>query len=199
MKRQNKLGTYLAVTAGVGCVTSASAATVVTFFDDENVSGLGTFGVSSRETANRYYFIDLVQDSPSAITDDGNGFLFRGDDTAGGSVRLNLGIYYYGFNASFFPGQDAYSDFYALAVGGSDNYLWLDLHGDDDLLDTVAQLSFDNVGGGSVIAIAEIEDGGELLFADGVNAINTASVPEPSGIALLALGSLGLATRRNRK
>ena len=44
MKRQNKLGFYLAVTAGIGCVSSvANAATIVTLFGPDNV---GPFAVT---------------------------------------------------------------------------------------------------------------------------------------------------------
>ena len=72
------------------------------------------------------------------------------------------------------------------------------MDGDSDS-DGVGQFFFDGVRGGYLVALAINPDGSSLSIIEGVAAINAASIPEPSSVALLALGAAGLMTRRQRK
>jgi hypothetical protein len=73
--------------------------------------------------------------------------------------------------------------------------------GSTPLYNTVAQWSFDGIGGGYVVAVAT-ESTGALSLADGKQAIiaASASVPEPSAVllGLLALGAATMPRRRRR-
>jgi hypothetical protein len=83
----------------------------------------------------------------------------------------------------------------AVVDGATLNFAELDLFGDDDVRESVVAFIFDGVGGGYIVAVATNDDNTALLISDGV----AAGVPEPSGLTLLALGSLGLAARRQRR
>ena len=175
---QNKLGTYLAVTAGVGCAASvAEASTTVTFFEqgEENDFGLFVYGNG---------FSGFVY---STIGD----LVFRSDFNEYNLSRSTEAVEYqiFPFITSFANG----------AVPGDQNFISFSENADDSSSNGVAQFFFDGVGGGFLVSTAVGDVGSTLSLADGIAAINGDSVPEPSSLALLALGATGIAARRRRK
>ena len=213
MKKQNKLGTYLAVTAGVGCAISADASVIIYGVDSANDTNAGPSGVNIGMDPYGYLASDTTAGSSSyfAFYD---GVYFTSGASPTGDVTFNslYGVY-----------VDSYGDLTGGATLSSDNYGLISFDGNNDTYEAVGRFHFDGLGGGFLIALAfaegtTLEDGVTLLTSEnapedlstltntsalsineGFILINAASVPEPSGIALLAVGALGLATRRNRK
>ena len=188
---QNKLGTYLAVTAGVGCASSvAEAATTVTFFEQGAENDFGLFVFTS----------GLPVDPGGGFTEPIYGFLevqgattlFRSYINSPVQNQYSSSANYIGFSNS------GVSEIGFGAVPGDQNFISFSSAG-GPISDGVAQFSLDGNGGGFLVATAVIDDGNSLSLADGIAAINAASVPEPSSLALLALGASGLAARRKRK
>ena len=83
------------------------------------------------------------------------------------------------------------------AQSGPANYVNISFNGSDSVYEAVGQFNFDGMGGGYLMAIAKNDDNTALSISAGKAAID--AVPEPSAIALLALGAGGMAMRRRRK
>jgi hypothetical protein len=192
--KQNKLGSYLAVTAGAGCVASvANGAVMVTHFVPETKTSIGTGNheFTLGATPGKGYHLgasSLYAKMSSGNTGDSfsQGIDFGTSGKAGKVFPNFIPEYYYGEEL---PLNGAVVD------GATLNFAELDLFGDDDVRESVVAFIFDGVGGGYIVAVATNDDNTALLISDGV----AAGVPEPSGLTLLALGSLGLAARRQRR
>jgi hypothetical protein len=189
----HKLAAYLGAGIGAGCLAGQSeAATIVTLYgpgaQNTTTTPATPAGIdigSGFYVGNRY-----VADSAAArvaFSNAGASYFTTGADlNASGGFTWGYGTYLY--EGSAVNGAILNSD---------QNYANISFDGADGVYEGVGQFYLAGDGTGYLVAMAVNDDGSALSISAGVDAIE--AVPEPSGLALLALGAGGLMVRRRRK
>lgn len=190
-QNSSRLATYLTAGIGAGClVGQADAAITVTIYGPGAKNPSTTpaapagINVGYAYTPGAHGIIDNYLVATSAFSGT-NTYFTNGSDLGtvtnhgtGQYVAAGLGI------------QGA-------TLGSSQNYANISFNGVDGVYEGVAQFYFDGIGGGYLVAIARSDDNSSLSISAGKTAID--AIPEPSGLALLALGAGGLLARRRRQ
>jgi hypothetical protein len=185
-----KLSSYLSAgIAATATFQSTDAATIVTTFGPGARSQSTTpatpagidFGLSNKTSfaVDRGKTLDTVFGYTTPLS------IFTSGDNLKATAGNLVGTYFTGKSFSYG------------AQSGSANYANISFNGNDGVYEAVGQFNFDGAGGGYLIAIAKNDDNTALSISQGKAAID--AVPEPSAIALLALGAGGMAMRRRRK
>ena len=197
MKITNKLGNYLALTLGAGAaVTSAEGATTVTVYGS---------GITPPAGINPSPSVTAIFAGWSILDDGGynNNSMFKVGTFYGQLFTSGTDLgYYTATSVGFFLVSDAGFG----ATSGDANYANISLNGNDGVYESVGQF---HIGSGELwlIALAKNDDNSALSISAGKTAIDgasgsgaTSAVPEVSShLALLALGSAGVLTRRRLK
>jgi hypothetical protein len=196
--RQNKMMSYLAVTAGVGCVSSVANAAVVFYGNASNNNvQADPVGINMGDFGGGNFGLDVTFSVGSVFIYGASETPFSQGSDRGSGYNNVLGFYASGGNL-------------ILGAVAGVNYVNVTFDGFDGVAEAVAQFYLDGAGGGYLMAIATTNaipnpqnlsavGGSALSISAGKAMIDAAAVPEPSSLVLLALGATGLVARRSRK
>ncbi len=183
-----KLSSYLSAgIAATATFQSSDAATIVTLYGP-GARNTGTTPATPIGISIGKAGLGLAVDNPYVVNNSyflGKSIFFTSGFDLGVSSSSNSAFY------------SAYGKVGYGAQLGASNYANISFNGNDGVHEAVGQFSFDGIGGGFLVALAMNNDNTALSISAGKLAID--AVPEPSAIALLALGAGGMAMRRRRK
>lgn len=192
-QKPNRLATYLTAGLGAGCLAGqADAAITVAFYgpgaqspSSNPATPLG-FDIGVTFTAGARCIIGDYLEATAAFS----GFGATGIYFTAGSDLATFDSFGYGqYTAGVVP-------FGGATLGSNQNYANISFNGSDGVYEGVGQFYLDGNGGGYLVATAINDTNTPLSISAGKAAIM--AVPEPSGLALLALGAGGLLIRRKR-
>lgn len=186
----NRLANYLTAGLGAGCLAGqADAAITVSLYGPGAQSPLTTpatpagFDVGIAFTPNNRCIIGDYHAAAAGFSTDNNYFT-NGSDHPG---FKNYGDGQYTSANLATQGATLFSN---------QNYANITFNGSDGVYEAVAQFYLTGNGTGYLVAIARNSDNSALSISAGKAAID--AIPEPSALALLALGAGGLLARRKR-
>ncbi len=207
---KNTMGVYLTVAAGATCI-GGNAMGAITWYDGRPGSTTAPADLNVGTTLKFGYADISVSTSSWFARDDANEIIFTaGTDLGVIGSSSELGNYINLSNTSvLLAGAQLSSGDFTNGYANL-NFAMIDLNNDSVYEATGAFYFEAGTGNGFLVALSEIGGVGNQQisagYADmqansaGANLANlTVAVPEPSGIALLSLGSLGLLARRRRK
>ncbi|WP_367872148.1 PEP-CTERM sorting domain-containing protein [Luteolibacter sp. Populi] len=188
-----KLAAYLGAGIGAGCLAGQSeAATIVTLYGPGAQSTTSTPSTPGGFDIGFGYYPGsrYVADSGAArlaFSNTGRSYF-----TTGGDLDASTGLGW-GFGTYLYEGAAVNG----VILNSDQNFANISFNGADGIYEGVGQFYLTGDGTGYLVALAINDDNSALSISAGVDAIE--AVPEPSGLALLALGAGGLMMRRRRK